>query len=89
MVPSRAPRPRFTTIAAIAALLREFYFALLFMEKTGTNDSYAEKVSKLLSGIAGTHERPLVRVRLMPQRIDGVFFCPALGQRRSKPGRVN
>ena len=41
-----------------------------------------ESVQSLLNGLRAAHERPLVRGKIIPGRLDGVFFCRALGQQQ-------
>jgi hypothetical protein len=42
-----------------------------------------ETVRKLLSGTETAQECPLVRVRMVPARLDGVYFCRALGPHKT------
>jgi hypothetical protein len=40
-------------------------------------------VQNLLSGTETAFTRPLVRVRMVPDRLDGVFYCRALGPHKT------
>lgn len=81
MEPSKTSPPTLHgTAGATAILLRQYFFALRVLEERPYVINSLESVENLLSGMEGARECPLVRVRIVPGRLDGVFFCPALGE---------
>src|SRR5689334_19121845 len=88
MEPSKtSPLTLHGTAGATAILLRQYFFALRVLEEGPYVINSLESVQDLLSGMARARECPLVRVRVVPGRLDGVFFCRALGEqtRRRNP----
>ena len=84
MEPSKtSPLTLHGTAGATALLLRQYFFALRVLEEGPYVINSLEPVQNLLSGMEGARECPLVRVRLVPGRLDGVFFCRALGEQES------
>src|SRR5690348_8455849 len=79
MVPSK-PRRMTSTVSGTAILLRQYFFTLRLLEEGPYVIRSLESVKNLLSGIESARECPLVRVKMMPGRLDGVFFCRALGE---------
>jgi len=66
-----------------AALLRQYFFALRLLEERPRVINSLESVKNLLSGTEAARLCPLVRVQMIPGRLDGVFFCRALGGQKS------
>lgn len=84
IVPSKTgPMTLHGTAGATAILLREYFFALRLLEEGHVQNSLSS-VQNLLSGTGTAHECPLVRVRMVPDRLDGVYFCRALGPQSPK-----
>jgi hypothetical protein len=71
------------TPGATAILLRQYFFALRLLEEGPHKIRSLKSVQSLLGGMEAARERPLVRVRIVPGRLDGVFFCGALGQQQT------
>jgi hypothetical protein len=89
MEPSKtSPRALHGTAGATATLLRQYFFALCLLEEGPHKIKSLTSVQNLLSGMEAARERPLVRVRIVPGRLDGVFFCGALGQRQTLRGKT-
>ena len=83
IVPSKTGRMTLHgTPGATAILLREYFFALRLLEEGRALNSL-ESVRNLLSGTETAQECPLVRVRMVPDRLDGVYFCRALGPQKT------
>jgi len=74
------------TPGATAILLRQYFFALRLLEEGPHKIKGLKSVQSLLGGMEAAHERPLVRVRIVPGRLDGVFFCRALGKQQTPTG---
>ena len=87
MVPSK-PRPMTSTVSGTAILLRQYFFALRLLEEEPRKINSLKSVQRLLSGMEAARECPLVRVRFVPDRLDGVFFCRALGQQQTLKGKA-
>jgi hypothetical protein len=68
------------TAGATAILLRQYFFALRVLEEGPYVINSLESVQNLLSGMESARECPLIRVLLVPGRLDGMFFCRALGK---------
>jgi hypothetical protein len=86
MVPSKS-RPITSTVSGTAILLRQYFFALRLLEEGAYQIRSLESVKNLLGGVDAARERPLVRVKMIPGRLDGVFYCRSLGERVSAPKR--
>lgn len=87
MVPSKTgPMVLNGTTGATAILLREYFFALRVREERAHVINSLASVQNLLSGMEAARACPLVRVKLLPGRLDGVFFCRALGEQTSHMG---
>lgn len=71
---------------ATALLLRQYFFALRALERAPDAVSTLESVEKLLGGMEAARRCPLARVRVLPGRLDGVFFCRGIGE-KAVPGR--
>jgi hypothetical protein len=81
MEPSKiSPLALHGTAGAAAILLRQYFFALRILEERPYAVNSLESVQNLLSGMASSRKCPLVRARVLPGRLDGVFFCRALGE---------
>jgi hypothetical protein len=76
------------TPGATAILLRQYFFALRLLEEGPRKVSSLKSVQNLLSGMGAARECPLVRVRLVPGRLDGAYFCRALGQQQTPRGKA-
>jgi hypothetical protein len=68
------------TLSGTAILLRQYFFTLRLLEQGPYVIRSLESVKKLLSSVESARECPLVRVKMMPGRLDGVFYCRALGR---------
>lgn len=64
---------------AIALLLRQYFFALRALERAPEAINTLGTVERLLGGMEMARECPFVRVRVLPGRLDGVFFCRGIG----------
>jgi hypothetical protein len=88
IVPSKTKSLTVHGIAgATAILLREYFFALRLQEEGRRTINSLESVKNLLSGTQTARAYPLVQVRMVPGRLDGVFFCRALGQQQTPRGK--
>ena len=79
MVPSKR-RPMISTVSGTAILLRQYFFALRLLEVRPYVIGSLDSVRNLLNGVESARECPLVRVKMVPDRLDGVYFCRALGE---------
>lgn len=77
-----------STVSGTAILLRQYFFTLRLLEQGPYVIRSLESVKNLLSSVESARECPLVRVKMMPGRLDGVFYCRALGQQRSPRGKA-
>jgi hypothetical protein len=85
IVSEKSPLVLRDAVSATALLLRQYFFALRTLERAPGAINTLETVQKLLDGMEAARGCPLARVRFMPERLDGVFFCRAMGdQVRSK-----
>jgi hypothetical protein len=89
MEPSKtSPLTLYGTPGATAVLLRQYFFALRLLEEEPRKINSLKSVQRLLSGMEAARECPLVRVRFVSDRLDGVFFCRALGQQQALKGKA-
>ena len=83
-----SPLTLYGTPGATVVLLRQYFFALLLQEEDQRVKNNLKPVQNLLSGMEATRQCPLVRVRMVPGRLDGVFFCRALRQQKTPTGKA-
>src|SRR5690348_16722748 len=82
------PKRMTSAVSGTAILLRQYFFTLRLLEERPYVIRSLESVKNILSGVKSACECPLVRVKMMPGRLDGVFYCRALGRLKTPEGKA-